>query len=840
MAYYSEVYLVKKSVSPGDWQNFITTISSYNGKFKKWRLIVESDNNQFRFYIETRRSMPATINGLDTFLMRSCLKVPDVVSDSFFTRKLTTKEGLLDVINYCEIKNKGDFKYLVIEFKQSFSKLSSKIEIYLNKRNNLLKYKVITNSAADLLKLNVDTNKRFFVKTPPKYLDISKLLHLLSTDPNSSILQVDTFPYLQGDFFINQSNFSFDKHSVVFGASGCGKSKFLSLFIYNIYKNINLKQRYKVVFIDPHAALEKDIGGIGRVIDFKNPEDTVDLFINDCNDVIASVELMVELFKTLIADQYNSKLERVLRHSLHLLLTAESFNFTNLRKLLLELEYRNNLVNQYKNMLPMSVTDFFMTDFNDLKTKSYGEAISPLIGFVDEMEMLPVFNDQKSPNNISDVVRDNFLTIFSLDRTKLGDKVVKTIAGLIMQQILTIIQKRDFDQHIIFIIDEIAVVENPILSRFLSEARKYNLSLMLAGQYFSQISEELKNSIFANVINYYIFRISKLDANVLVDNFNIKIPLSDTRETKLKLLTELNNRECVVRVAADDILLPAFKAKTLNFVSIPRKTNPAGQREYLPKINHQYKNTNKGVYSNFYDDSNTPNCDFTSFGSFEENTKNAFGTATGTSDIHIGGVNASGFGGENIGGSNTGNLSSREVHVGGFNASNLNSNDIHIGGNVNYNNSPTKKQTNHYDKYKNIFNKANTQNAGANKINFDFNNSQPASNDFNFGLGNSTQSNNDFNFNNSQPANNYNYNSPSNYQSGNMNFSNASPNNYNNYPNNYQNNYYQSYDNNLNNYYYSGESYVAPKETEFSFDIGSVSMKDILVENSTNKRNDRK
>ena len=47
--------------------------------------------------------------------------------------------------------------------------------------------------------------------------------------------------------------------------------------------------------------------------------------------------------------------------------------------------------------------------------------------------------------------------------------------------------------------------------------------------------DELKNSIFANVSNYYIFRVSKLDANVLVDNFNMKIPLDDTRERKIKL-----------------------------------------------------------------------------------------------------------------------------------------------------------------------------------------------------------------------------------------------------------------------------------------------------------------
>ena len=73
------------------------------------------------------------------------------------------------------------------------------------------------------------------------------------------------------------------------------------------------------------------------------------------------------------------------------------------------------------------------------------------------------------------------------------------------------------------------------------------------------------------MVNYYIFRVSKLDANILVDNFNMKIPLDDTRERKIKLLTELNNRECIVRVDSNGVLLPAFKGKTIDFISIPRK-----------------------------------------------------------------------------------------------------------------------------------------------------------------------------------------------------------------------------------------------------------------------------
>ena len=256
------------------------------------------------------------------------------------------------------------------------------------------------------------------------------------------------------------------------------------------------------------------------------------------------------------------------------------------------------MIKKLKYKLPISVIDFFLSDFNDLKTKSYGEAISPIIAFIDEMEMIPVFNQQENEGNLKDTICDNFLTLFSLDRTKLGDKVTKTISGLVMQQLLTIIGRREINEHIIFIVDEVAVVENPILSRFLSEARKYNLSLVLAGQYFSQISESLKESIFANVVNYYIFRVSKLDANILVDNFNMKIPLDDTRDRKIKLLTELNNRECIVRLDSNGILLPAFKGVTLNYTSIPRIKRTINNNKINNTNNLNKSKTNFSLNSN--------------------------------------------------------------------------------------------------------------------------------------------------------------------------------------------------------------------------------------------------
>lgn len=118
-----------------------------------------------------------------------------------------------------------------------------------------------------------------------------------------------------------------------------------------------------------------------------------------------------------------------------------------------------------------------------------------------------------------------------------------------MQQILQLIQGYSFEEHLLLIVDEVSVVENLILKRFLSEARKYNLSLILSQQYFSQVSEDLRKSIFANVINYYIFRVARSDAQILESNLQMEVAVRNSFIVRMKILTELNNRECILRVS---------------------------------------------------------------------------------------------------------------------------------------------------------------------------------------------------------------------------------------------------------------------------------------------------
>ena len=292
-----------------------------------------------------------------------------------------------------------------------------------------------------------------------------------------------------------------------------------------IYDNPEYRMKYKIVVIDPHSSLEEDIGGLenSTVIDFQTNKNSIDLFMNSKNNIVSETEILITLFKSLMDNEYNSKLERVLRHSLYLLIYIERVNLKNLRDLISETEFRNKIINKYKSILPEPIVKFFLKDFNDLKNKSHQEAISPIISFIDEMTIFPVFNKKSKLQSLEEVVKNNFLSIISLNEGIIGEKTTKTISGLVMGQMFNLIQKRVIDEHIIFIIDEVAIVQNPIIKRFLSESRKYNLSVILSGQYFNQVDEDIQKAIFANVVNYYTFRVAREDAVFLSRNMQMEV-----------------------------------------------------------------------------------------------------------------------------------------------------------------------------------------------------------------------------------------------------------------------------------------------------------------------------
>lgn len=601
-----EIFLSGGDLDAPKWREFLVAIATYLGPFAAWKIVVELDATVLHYYLESPKPLPLSF-GLADFLLKELppTKSPlapkgnessaENISHSKSPYLNHQDETCLHLVRKLQKLNL-EFKNLTLKF-HSYKKLlagsahltyvsSAHKSARANKSAKTFSRRLALFNPATLLAVNFSKTRNYTFKKFPKYLKIEKALKILKNTDENALFEIDTFPYYKINAFLRHDSYDFAKHSLVLGGSGSGKSKFLAAFIDKIYQTD--PDKYKIVVIDPHDALKDDCTGIParNIINFQSPTESIDLFQTNADDINVGVELMLTLFRSLMENDYNSELERVLRYASFLLMTAGSFSFLRLRQLLTDVEYRNNTIEQQKDRVPISVTRFFLADFNELRTRAYATAVAPIIVFIDEMQMVPVFNSETSASNLATQVSNNFLTVFSLSRPRLGNKVTQTIAGLLMQQLFLFAQKSLIDQHLIVIIDEVATIENPILSRFLSELRKYQTSIMLAGQYFGQFSEELRSAIFANTANYYIFRVSKSDAELLAHNLNINLAGSDKTEDKQSLLTNLKSRECFVQISRGDESYPGCKGRTLDF--LPPQTEPAAK----PKVADRSVNSN--------------------------------------------------------------------------------------------------------------------------------------------------------------------------------------------------------------------------------------------------------
>ncbi len=585
-----EFFLLKDQVTKEDWQRLYNIFSQYVGVLKEFNVIVKIEENTIRYFVMSDRDLGSLSNNIEVGVLRPVKKeviglpAPSSVGKE---RLVIMKAGadLLDLKEKYKVKKAKDLQFAVVKCRRiNFEKAIASTYLYFQDSGNnwTVNRKIAAVFPSFLLAIDFTTNTRYLRKKITKYLDIQKSLHIMQSENLGAVFEVDTFPYLPKNYYLSLASYDFEKHSFIIGASGSGKSKLISLVVDKLANSPGLKQNYRVIVIDPHASLENDLAGIpnSTVINFKGNQQETELFAGAGTDVQAATELTGTLFKSLLSDQHNPKLERVLRFSLYTLMTAQAMSLDNLKRFVTDIEFRNQVLSHVQGYIPDNIVHFFGTDFSEIRTKYYNEGISPIASLVDEMQMQPsLAGSSENATSLAQIINSNFLSVFSLNKVSMGEKVVKTVAGLLIQQIFLLAQARAFNQKVILVIDEVSVIQNPAIAQILSEARKFGLSVILTQQYFGQIEKDLQAAIFSNVYNYYVFKVSEEDARMLEGNLNIEIPkeiLQGEKDKGLKqsdvrvqMLTTLHPRECFLRLSAGGQLLPCVKARTLDVTAAP-------------------------------------------------------------------------------------------------------------------------------------------------------------------------------------------------------------------------------------------------------------------------------
>ncbi|MCK4319869.1 DUF87 domain-containing protein [Candidatus Micrarchaeota archaeon] len=395
--------------------------------------------------------------------------------------------------------------------------------------------------------IDLEKNPSFFMEM----LDhpLLKTMHMHSEKP---LFEIDGST-------IGVENFDVFKHSLFVGMSGTGKSKLLEMLV----KAISAKHKgQKIVIIDPHNELSKLIEG--KVVDFKN--DYIEPLEIGREKNPMTTQLIVQLMISVIGEQ-NKYSERILFYAVYLLSELNMLSLENINLLLTDSSKRMEFASMVEND---EVKRFFSVEFDDIYLHHFNDAVLPILNFVSEYELY--IGKDKNVVRLMDLIEKNDVTIISFDPHFFGRRMIKFLAGAIIQQMYIFAITHKLNQPTILIIDEFPVVETLVVKDILSETRKFNLSLCLSLQYLGQIQKEILDSILTNVYNVVAFRLSKQDAGYISsimdmkveEFFRKKIAPSELEEEKKNIFTNLKVRECVARFFDGERYTIPMKVKTVD------------------------------------------------------------------------------------------------------------------------------------------------------------------------------------------------------------------------------------------------------------------------------------
>ncbi len=568
-----ELYTSEHKFPADFWRNLAHKLTQRVDYFDSWTLEISFTPNQLLFFIESKKDFSGFSNEFAPFILRwdkAYLpeRYPDMKSCYI---DFSTKENVIRLKEREQLRKGRTLKGIRWSFFHLPIGAYNILEMFFVDAHGQAFHcrRHFVKPRWSFLDLDLNDSVHYKPKEIPLYVQVQKTAELLSDDPAGALLQVPGFPYFQEPKYLPLKKYDHARHGLVLGQTGTGKSRYLTHFIHQLELQ-GITETHTVVVLDPHAALYTDFSSDPTHANVDFIRTACQLFAQLGEPTLAS-ELTILLFKSLMQDQFNSKAERVLKYTLFTLFTGGKMSLETLRKFLTDVIVRKEVLLGTK--IAEGIQMFFDTEFGELQTKFYQESILPILTLLDELAFLPITNFETAAS-LGELVDNNNLVFLSLDRTTLGQKATKLIAGLLIQQIFLLAQSGKLKKKIMFLIDEVSVVQNEALAAILSEARKFGLSLTLSQQYLQQIDKNILQSVITNVSNYVIFKISEEDANDLANNLEFSFPdelfeqsaekSAFEKHLKVKMMTELHPRECLVRVFANNKFYPIIKARTID------------------------------------------------------------------------------------------------------------------------------------------------------------------------------------------------------------------------------------------------------------------------------------
>jgi hypothetical protein len=363
------------------------------------------------------------------------------------------------------------------------------------------------------------------------------------------------------------------RHMYVVGQTGTGKSKFL--------ENLALQDMLEgrgFAFVDPHGDSAEVLMGLVpkertedviyfspadmeypsglNLFEFKDQEQK-DFLIQE------AISMLYKLYDPQHTGIIGPRYEHIFRNCALLLMSDPGGGtFIDIPKLLVDQDFMRQ---KLKYVTDKTVIDFWTKEFPaSQRSNEAGEVTSWVVAkfgaFLSNTMMRNIIGQTKSSFDLKEIMDNGKIFIVNLSKGRTGELnskllgmifVMKFQAAAMNRANIDKSKRKDFCLYV----DEFQNFSTDSFESILSESRKYGLNLIVANQFITQLSDEIREAIFGNIGTVVSHRVGTADAEVLEKLFR---PVFDVDD-----LQRLPNFNSIVRTLIKGVPTQPFSMANL-------------------------------------------------------------------------------------------------------------------------------------------------------------------------------------------------------------------------------------------------------------------------------------
>lgn len=362
------------------------------------------------------------------------------------------------------------------------------------------------------------------------------------------------------------------RHMYVVGQTGTGKSTFL--------ENLALQDMLSgggFCFVDPHGDTAERLL---EMVPKDRTEDVIyfcpadmdypmglNLFEFDMPEqkdflIQEAINMLYKLYDPQHQGIIGPRYEHWFRNAaLTLMSDPEGSTFIDIPKVFTDNKYAKQ---KLKHVTDQTVLDFWnkemasTTDYH--KSEVLGWFVSKFGAFLSNEMMRNIIGQTKSAFNLRDIMDNKKILLVNLSKGRTGELNSKLLGMIFVMKFQAAAMSRsnvpeskrtDFALYV----DEFQNFSTDSFATIMSEARKYHLNLIVANQFTTQLSEEIRDAVFGNMGTIVSYRVGQNDVEALTKYYQ---PLFGGDD-----LLRVPNFNTIVRTLINGVPTQPFSMATL-------------------------------------------------------------------------------------------------------------------------------------------------------------------------------------------------------------------------------------------------------------------------------------